>query len=90
MAKMLPLLLMASQVYAPASVYLTSVIVRVPRPSWLTTVTRSPDGIFPQFRRHTISGVGTPTASQKIENWPPSSTSSSDTGGTVITGAAVE
>ena len=35
-----------------------------------------------------MRGVGTPTASQKMENWPPSSTSNSFTGGTVITGAA--
>ena len=87
---MLPLLLIASQVYAPASVYLTSVIVRVPLPPWLSTLTRFPVGIFPQLRRQTMRGVGTPTASQKMENWPPSSTSSSLTGGTVITGAAVK
>ena len=90
MAKMLPLLFIASHVYAPASVYLTSVMVRVPLPPWLSTRTRFPVGMLPQLSRHTMRGVGTPTASQKIENWPPSSTSNSFTGGTVITGAARE
>ncbi|KAH3827230.1 hypothetical protein DPMN_129160 [Dreissena polymorpha] len=44
--------------------------------------------MLPQLRRHTIRGVGTPTASHTMVNMPPSSTSISATGGTVMIGAA--
>lgn len=86
---MLPLLLIASQVYAPASSVTAFLIVRTPRPFTLVTDTLSPDGMLPQLSRQTIRGTGTPTASQMMVNVPLISTWISGTGGTTMDGGAV-
>ena len=88
MANRLALLLMASQVYAPESSGTALLIVRVPSPLLEVDRTRDPVGMLPQFNLHTISGVGTPTASQMIVNEPPTSTSILGTGGFTIVGEA--
>ena len=87
-AKILPLLLRASQVYAPASSGRAWLIVRVPVPLTLVEITRSPSGILPQLRRHTIMGVGVPIALHLMVKVPLTSTSISGSGLSTIDGVA--
>ena len=50
------------------------------------TVTREPEGIFPQLSLHEIRGTGLPTAVQVIVMVPPTDTVINGGGGTVTVG----
>ena len=87
-ASTLSLLFIASQLQAPWSLCLASRIVTVPRPFSLVTDTLGPGGIFPQFNRQLIIGVGFPTAVHTTVTVSPSSTVNVSGGAWVIVGEA--
>lgn len=87
-ANVVPLMLIASQEYAPWSSIWISGQINLPTP--LSLVDRHFGGTWPQLRRHTTSGAGTPTAVHEISKSAPTSRVTLGGGGEIMIGFAIK
>ena len=90
MAKTRPLILLASQEYAPASIADTFEIVKEPMPSSLVVKQRGSRHTWPQFRRQLMNGFGKPSALHSSRSVAPNVMVTFRCGLITIVGATLE